>query len=413
MLAVFELAFGVLTSSQYMKAKPRPRALKVTLLPTDPYQSAKIAGLRYVNDEMRGIQRRRSGTGFTYLGPDGTTVRDKDTLARIRALVIPPAWSKVWICPLAHGHIQAIGYDIKGRKQYRYHALYRAVRDATKFTRLIAFGLALPRLRERVDQDLKVTGMPRKKVLATVVRLLEQTCIRVGNEEYRKQNESFGLTTLRNRHVQIDGYTLKFHVKGKSGQVHDIELSDRKMAKIVRDCQCIPGHELFQYVNSEGEPVRIQSEDVNEYLGEITGEDFTAKDFRTWNGTRQAAELFSTLGPAENQTAAQKNVVEAVRQTAKRLGNRPATCKKYYIHPALLDAYADGSLFEVMRAAEPQEGTFGLAAEEVAIMQLLAMHKPDPLKAAGQDKELTKALKKSVDLVVDLAEIEVVQPAVA
>lgn len=309
------------------------------------------------------------------------------------------------------GHIQAIGYDVKGRKQYRYHPLYRAVRDATKFTRLIAFGLVLPKLRQQVDEDLKASGMPRKKTLATVVRLLEQTCIRVGNEEYRKQNESFGLTTLRNRHVVIDGHTLRFHFKGKSGQVHDVELTDRKMAKIVRDCQCIPGHELFQYVNEDGEAVRIQSDDVNQYLGEITGEDFTAKDFRTWNGTREAAALFNALGPAESQTAAKKNIVDTVKQTARRLGNRPATCKKYYIHPALIDAYTDGSLFAIMRSAEPQEGTHGLTAEEVAIMQLLAMHKPDPLKIAEGDKDLGTALKKSVDHVATLAEIEIVQPA--
>ncbi len=340
-------------------------------------------------------------------------MRDSQVLQRIRSLVIPPAWTEVWICQAPNGHLQAIGFDQKGRKQYRYHPLYRAVRDATKFTRLVAFGLTLPKIRAHVDEDLKLTGMPRNKVLATVVRLLETTCIRVGNEEYRKQNESFGLTTLRNKHVQIDGYSLRFRFKGKSGQVHDIELTDRKLAKIVRECQCIPGHELFQYMNGDHEPVRVSSEDVNDYLREITGEDFTAKDFRTWNGTREAAVVLESIGSAATQTASKKNIIEAVKQTAKRLGNRPSTCKKYYIHPAILDAYSDGTLFDMLRQAQPQAGPHGLAREEVAIMQLLAMHKPQPLKDIEQDKDLTGALKKSVEQIATIAEIEVVQPTTA
>lgn len=396
-----------------MPAKRRQRTLKVTLLPTDPYESAKIAGLRYVGDGTPGIRRRRAGSGFVYYSPDGSTVRDSQVLQRIRSLVIPPAWTEVWICQAPNGHLQAIGFDQKGRKQYRYHPLYRAVRDATKFTRLVAFGLTLPKIRAHVDEDLKLTGMPRNKVLATVVRLLETTCIRVGNEEYRKQNESFGLTTLRNKHVQIDGYSLRFRFKGKSGQVHDIELTDRKLAKIVRECQCIPGHELFQYMNGDHEPVRVSSEDVNDYLREITGEDFTAKDFRTWNGTREAAVVLESIGSAATQTASKKNIIEAVKQTAKRLGNRPSTCKKYYIHPAILDAYSDGTLFDMLRQAQPQAGPHGLAREEVAIMQLLAMHKPQPLKDIEQDKDLTGALKKSVEQIASIAEIEVVQPTTA
>lgn len=380
-----------------MAATRRPRRLKLTLLPADPYQSAKIAGLRYITDEVRGIQRRRAGGGFTYVGPDGTTVRDRDTLGRIRGLVIPPAWTNVWISPTPAGHMQAVGYDQRGRKQYRYHPVYRAVRDATKFTRMVAFGSALPRIRERVQSDLKLDGLPRNKVLATVVRLLEETCIRVGNEEYRKQNESFGLTTMRNRHVRIHGHTLKFHFKGKSGLLHDIELTDRKLARILYECQCIPGHELFQYLDGDGQASKIGSDDVNAYLREITGEEFTAKDFRTWNGTRESAAVLNEIGPAENQSAAKKNIVDAVKRTSERLGNRPATCKKYYIHPAILDAYTDGSLFDVMRAAEPRNG---LSREEVAVMHLLARHKPNAV-------ELAPGLKTSIERAAAVAEVEV------
>jgi DNA topoisomerase-1 len=381
----------------------RKRRIKVALLPSDPYQSARIAGLRYVSDEMPGIKRRRAGSGFAYFDPDGRPVRDRDTLGRIRALVIPPAWTNVWICPIASGHLQAVGWDARGRKQYRYHPLYRRVRDATKFTRMIAFGLALPKLRARVNEDLKLTGLPRNKVLATIVALLEETCIRIGNEEYRKQNESFGLTTLRNRHVQIDGHTLRFHFKGKSGQIHDIELTDRKLARIVRMCQCIPGQELFQYVDDDGHPVRVTSDDVNAYLREITGEDFTAKDFRTWNGTREALIALNAMGPAESQTQAKKNIVEAVKTTAQRLNNRPAACRKYYIHPAVLESYADGSLFGCVNKLEPEEGPFGLSCAEVAMMKLVAAHKPTPVREATTGEKLPAALKQSLKRIASAA----------
>jgi DNA topoisomerase I len=396
-----------------MRANRSRRKLQVTLLPSDPYESAKIAGLRYVSAEDPGIRRKRNGKGFTYLSAGGRPVRDPQVLARIRSLVIPPAWGNVWICTSATGHIQAIGYDARGRKQYRYHPLYRAVRDATKFTRLVAFGLTLPKIRESVAADLKLSGLPRRKVLATVVQLLEDTCIRVGNEEYAKENASFGLTTLRNKHVQINGQTLRFHFKGKSGQLHDVELTDRRLARILRECQCIPGQELFQFIGEDGQPCKITSDDVNDYLREVTGEDFTAKEFRTWNGTREGVKILEALGPGASETAAKKNIVEAVKQTAERLGNRPATCKKYYIHPAILDAYVDGSLFEVLRSAESQRGPFGLAREEVALMQLLAMHKPGPLKRIEEERDLTPALRKSVEQVVNVADIEVVQPVPA
>jgi DNA topoisomerase-1 len=381
------------------------RTVKVTLLPTDPYASARIAGLRYVTDEMPGILRRRSGTGFAYLDADGGLVRDRDTLGRIRSLVIPPAWTNVWICPMSTGHMQAVGFDSRRRKQYRYHPLYRKVRDATKFTRMVAFGLALPKLRGRVHEDLKLAGLPRNKVLATVVRLLEETCIRVGNEEYRRENESFGLTTLRNRHVQIDGHTLRFHFKGKSGQVHDIELTDRRLSHIVRACQCIPGHELFQYMNGDEHRAKVTSEDVNDYLREITGEDFTAKDFRTWNGTREATIALEAIGPAESQGDAKKNIVDAVKTTADRLKNRAATCRKYYIHPSLLEAYSDGSLFEYLAGAKAETSPYGLSREEVAVMKLLATHQPAVVREATTDEKLPQALKQSIKA---LAEIQVV-----
>jgi DNA topoisomerase-1 len=369
--------------------------LRIKPPPTDPYESARLSGLRYITADRPGIARRRSGKGFVYVRPDGTVVRDSEDLRRIRSLVIPPAWQSVWICPVGTGHLQAVGIDARGRKQYRYHPLYRKVRDATKFTRMAAFGVALPRIRERVEQDLKSSGLPKNKVLATVVRLLEQTSIRIGNEEYRKQNESFGLTTLRNGHAKIDGQTIRFRFKGKSGKMHDLEFTDRRLARIVHDCQCIPGHELFEYVD-QGEPRPINSGDVNEYLREIAGGDFTAKDFRTWNGTREAALALEALGPGETETAAKKNVVEAVKITADRLGNRPATCRKYYIHPFVFEAYEDGTLFDVMRKAEAEKDPFGLGREEVAVMKLLTSYQPNQKRKVSTDDGIVDLLAKNV-----------------
>jgi DNA topoisomerase I len=385
----------------------RKRTVKVALLPADPYESAKIAGLRYVNDSMPGITRRAVGTGFAYYKPDGTRLVDGDEIGRIRSLVIPPAWKNVWICPSRNGHLQAVGFDQRGRKQYRYHAVYRQVRDTTKFTRMVAFGMALPKIRQQVSKDLQEKQLARNKVLAAIVWLLEATSIRIGNDEYRKLNESFGLTTLRNRHVAVDGSTLHFHFKGKSGQIHDIQLTDRKMARIVRECQEIPGHELFQYIDEEGNHAPVDSSDVNAYLQKITGDDFTAKDFRTWNGSREAALALEAIGPAESESAAKKNVIEAIKITSRRLGNRPATCRKYYIHPAVLDGYADGTLFEIMRSAKPQELPYGLVREEVAIMQMVATHIPKLGKAATKDEDLAETLKKSVAQIA-AAEIQIV-----
>jgi DNA topoisomerase I len=396
-----------------MALRTRKRKVTVTLLPSDPVESARIAGLRYVCDDLSGIRRKRRGTGFTYVNPNGTTVRDKDTLARIRSLVIPPAWSDVWISPVREGHLQAVGIDARGRKQYRYHPLYRKVRDATKFTRMVAFGLVLPKIRERAEHDIRLPGLPKERVLATIVQLLEQTCIRVGNEEYTKQNESFGLTTLRDEHVEIDGPNIRFRFRGKSGQEHDLELHDRRLAKIVFACQCIPGQELFQYIEADGEYHKISSGDVNDYLREITGEDFTAKDFRTWVGTTQAAQVLQAMGPGETQNASKKNIVAAIKETAAKLGNRPATCKKYYVHPAILDAYQNGTLFSVLAESKPEDTRFGLKREEVAIMRLLAAYNPNPLGEATTDEKLPEALKKSVEQIQSVAQIEVVASSAA
>ncbi|MDX2152291.1 MAG: DNA topoisomerase IB [Bryobacteraceae bacterium] len=342
-------------------------------LPLDPVQSALIAGLRYVRPYGPGIVRKRSGRGFTYIGVDSRPVRDRATLDRIRSLVIPPGWADVWICPLANGHLQAIGRDAKGRKQYRYHPQYREVRDATKFTKMMAFGAALPKIRVQVDQDIRLPGLTKRKVVAAAVKLLDATGMRVGNEEYAKTNESYGLTTLRDHHVEIAGHRLKFQFRGKSGQDQEIELTDRRLAKIVKDCQDIPGYELFQYVDDTGETARLDSGDINDYLREITGEEFTAKDFRTWNGTGLMALELEAVGPCDTVTVRKKNVVASVKSVAAKLGNRPATCRKYYIHPAILDAYEDGSLFEAFNkcpTADPTDEA-ALRREEQCIMNVI------------------------------------------
>jgi DNA topoisomerase-1 len=341
----------------------------------DPTESAQEAGLRYVSDCGPCIQRIRRGKSFRYLGPDGKSVRDGKHLERIRTLAIPPAWENVWICPSANGHLQAVGWDARGRKQYRYHPKYREVRDKAKFSRMLAFGAALALIRRRVAEDLARRGLPKEKVLATVVRLLETTFIRVGNDEYARENESFGLTTLRNRHVRIEGARLMFRFRGKSRQEHAVELTDRRLARIVRECQELPGYELFEYVNEAGEVCRLDSADVNEYIREIAGDDFTAKDFRTWAGTVIAAGELNACGKCDGETATKKTITAAVKNVARRLSNRPATCRKYYIHPAILDAYADGSLFARMEQGEQQDSAYagmGVRPDEYCVMVLIA-----------------------------------------
>jgi DNA topoisomerase-1 len=312
--------------------------------PAKPARVARSAGLRYVNDNSPGIRRLSSGRGIRYVFPNGKPVRRRATLARIRGIVIPPAWTDVWICPYANGHIQATGRDARGRKQYRYHPRWTEVRDGTKYDRMIAFGLALPRLRARVARDLRRHGLPREKVLATVVQLLEKTLIRVGNDEYAKSNHSYGLTTLQDRHAHINGSTIRFHFRGKGGISHDVALSDRRLARIVRRCQELPGQELLQNLDGNGQVRDLTSTDVNNYLREATGMDFTAKDFRTWAGTVLAAHTLVGLDSGDVPSPSKRRIAQAVATVAERLGNTKAVCRKCYIHPAVFDAYVDGSL---------------------------------------------------------------------
>jgi DNA topoisomerase-1 len=325
------------------------------------YHSARAAGLQYVCDTDPGIRRRRCGKSFRYLRPDGTRVRDRATLGRIRALAVPPAWHEVWICVRDDGHVQATGRDARGRKQYRYHPRWREVRDETKYGRMIPFARALPRIRRRVARDLARRGLPREKVLATVVRLLEVTRMRVGNDEYARENESFGLTTLRERQVEVRGTRLRFQFRGKSGVEHAFELSDPTLAAIVRRMQDLPGEELFQYVDEDGETRRIQSDDVNDYIRESAQEDFTSKDFRTWAGTLLAARALSALAPCASQREGRRAITGAIEAVAKQLGNTAAVCRKCYIHPAVVESYLAGQLAEQMRAR----------AEEKALVALL------------------------------------------
>ena len=342
--------------------------------PTDARAVAREAGLRYTTDTRPGITRHRSGKGFSYRDADGATIRDRAILARIRALAIPPAWTDVWICPWPNGHLQARGRDARGRKQYRYHADWHVRRGSDKFDRMLVFSDALPRIRRRCEEDLAMRGLSREKVLAAVVRLLELTLIRVGNDEYARLNRSFGLTTLRDRHARIEGSAVRFRFRGKSGQSHEVGLRDRRLAGVVRRCQELPGQELFQYVDDDGETRDIASDDVNAYIREASGGEFTAKDFRTWAGTVLAYRALRALQPGTGQQGAKKNVVEAIRQTADRLGNTPAVARGSYVHPAIVEAYLAGSIRgALVEAAEAQETppTSATPAEEKQVRALL------------------------------------------
>jgi DNA topoisomerase-1 len=306
--------------------------------------AAKAAGLRYVTDSMPGIRRRRHGRGFSYLDPDGRVIRERALIRRFRSLVIPPAWNNVWICPMPEGHLQVTARDARGRKQYRYHPGFRAHRDQTKFERMVELSDVLWKIREHVERDIALPGLPRARVMATIVWLLERTLIRVGSHELAKANNSFGLTTLRRRHVSIEGATLRFEFRGKSGVPHTIAVTDRRITRIVQQCRELPGRELFQFVDGHGRRQIVYAEDVNGYLREITGRDVTAKDFRTWAGTMLAAEALREMGPAGTKREAERNVLRAIDGTAERLGNTRAVCRKYYIHPVLIDAYLEGSV---------------------------------------------------------------------
>ncbi len=342
----------------------------MTLESSNPVDSAAAAGLRYVNDEGPGIRRKRNGRAFSYIGPDGERIRDRKVIQRIKALVIPPAWTDVWICPEGDGHIQATGRDARRRKQYRYHARWHEVRDAGKYERLATFAEALPRIRERVEVDLRARGLPRRKVLAVVVKLLQDTSIRIGNDEYRRDNRSFGLTTMLDRHARFDGHGLRFEFKGKSGRQHSVQLGDRRVARIVKQCQDIPGQELFQYLDDAGERHAIGSTDVNEYLREITGSDFTAKDFRTWNGTVLAMRYLKICEAPQTAKAGKRLVSAAIKNVAQHLGNTPAVCRKAYVHPVVLNAYLEGSLDPEAGVSEAKQAR-GLSGEEQCVLGLL------------------------------------------
>ena len=306
---------------------------------TDSEEAAEEAGLQYVSDERPGYSRRAKGKDLEYLDTEGKTIRDERRLLRIKRLAIPPAWTEVWICPLANGHIQATGRDARGRKQYRYHERWREVRDENKFGRLAQFAKALPNIRRRVAQDLKLPGLPQQKVLATIVRLLERTFIRIGNEEYARENKSFGLTTLKNRHVKVKGAQVMFRFRGKSGRQHEMDVTDRRVAKIISKCQDLPGQDLFQYLEESGEVREVTSQDVNDYLRQIAGEDFTAKDFRTWGGTVLAAIALSKQEEFQTKKEAKSNIKTAICAVAELLGNTPAVCRKCYVHPLIVEAY--------------------------------------------------------------------------
>lgn len=353
------------------QALQKPAPVKDTA--PEPAESARAAGLRYTSDGRPGIRRTRRGRSFVYLDPDGRIVRARDELARIRALVIPPAWSDVWICPDPRGHLQATGRDARGRKQYRYHPKWRQVRDETKYHRMIGFAQTLPAIRRRTAEHLKLPGLPRDKVLAAVVQLLEKTLIRVGNDEYARTNRSFGLTTLRDGHVEVNGTKVRFAFRGKSGVEHEIALTDRRLARVVKRCRDLPGYDLFQYMDDNGSRQAIASDDVNAYLKEITGQDMTSKDFRTWAGTVLAAQLLREFEAYVSEREAKRNIVRAVETVARRLGNTKAVCRKCYIHPAIIDAYLDGSMLRTVaqRARQLARADGRLTQEETTVLSLL------------------------------------------
>ena len=365
--------------------KPAVKRLGAAVSP-DPVESAKAASLRYVTDDKPGISRQRRGAAFQYIDPAGKVIRDPEELQRIKSLVIPPAWREVWICPIRNGHLQATGRDAKGRKQHRYHPRWREVRDENKYGRILAFAKALPLIRQRVDSDLRLPGLPRDKILATVVRLLETSHIRVGNEEYARQNKSFGLATLRNRHVNVSGSTIRFEFRGKSGVEHALDISDGRLARIIKRSQDLPGYELFQYIDDDDERRTIDSSDVNEYIRQIAGEEFSTKDFRTWAGTVLAARALREFETAASDSESKRNIVQAIESVAKKLGNTKAVCRKCYIHPAVIQSYTDGSLLRALRRRLKKEinDSQGLEAEEAAVLKLLEARITSNGKASPQ-----------------------------
>ena len=385
-------------ASEGVQSIDRPDSSGARVPDTDHVAAAKSAGLCYVRVGMRGIRRKRIGKAFTYIAADGKPLCDPDEIQRIKSLVIPPGWTDVWICPISTGHIQATARDVKGRKQYRYHPRWRMIRDETKYDKMIAFGQVLPKIRRRTEQDLAKQGLPREKILATVVCLLESTLIRVGNEEYARNNDSFGLTTMRDRHVDVNGSTLRFEFRGKSGVQHSVDIKDRRLARVVKRSQDLPGEELFQYLDENGERHSIESSDVNNYLREITGEDFTAKDFRTWAGTVLAATALQEFEAWDSKAQAKRNVVRAIESVAKRLGNTKAVCKKCYIHPAVLNTYLDGSLLDTIRhriGKEMTESLSELSPEEVAVLAFLQYRMKEEARQRNGKSTATGKTRKS------------------
>lgn len=361
---------------QTPKAQPRKERSKLERLEvvSDPQKAAEEAGLRYVSDEQPGYTRKRRGRKFVYFDTEGKQIRDEARILRINRLAIPPAYTEVWICPSPNGHLQATGRDDRGRKQYRYHEQWREVRDENKYEKMVVFGKVLPKIRRRINRDLKRRGLPREKVLAAVVQLLQRTFIRVGNEEYAKENKSFGLTTMRERHLDVRGAKLRFRFRGKSGKEHEVDLEDRRVARIIKQLQELPGQEVFQYLDEAGERHKVTSEDVNQYLRQISGEDFTAKDFRTWAGTVLAAMALKAQEPFENKSQAKKNLKTAISAVARILGNTPTICRKCYVHPAVLETYFDGTLAEELRRKTVrtlQKSLGDLRSEEKEVLEFL------------------------------------------
>jgi DNA topoisomerase-1 len=336
--------------------------------------SARQAGLQYVTDNKPGIRRARTRTGFRYLTPNGTAIKELSTLKRIKALAVPPAWSDVWISPNPQGHLQAVGRDARGRKQYKYHRRWHEIRDANKYNRMVAFGKALPLIRRRVRKDIRRKGLVREKILAAVVRLLELSAVRVGNDKYANHNKSYGLTTLHHRHARVKGSTIRFNFRGKSGKQQSVNVEHPILSRIVRKCQDLPGQDLFQYLDDDGAVRDVTSADINDYLAAITGKDFTAKDFRTWTGTVLAALALREFKPIRSKARAKRNMLRAIEQVAQRLGNTPSICKKCYIHPVILESYLDGTLVAALRRATEREMRTSLGRlrpEEAAVVTLL------------------------------------------
>jgi DNA topoisomerase I len=345
-----------------------------TKIAAESLEAAEDAGLRYVSDEQPGFSRQCEGEEFEYFDTKGKPIRDEQRLLRIKRLAIPPAWSDVWICPSPNGHIQATGRDARRRKQYRYHERWREIRDENKYDRLVNFGKALPKIRRRLEKDLARSGLPREKVLATIVQLLERSFIRVGNEEYARENKSFGLTTMQDRHVNVQGSKLRFRFRGKSGRQHEVDVTDRRIARIVSKLQDLPGQDLFQYVDDEGNVRDITSQDVNEYLREITGEDFTAKDFRTWAGTVLAAIALNAAGQFETKKQAKSNIKNAIEAVAKMLGNTPTICRQCYIHPIVLEIYLKGKSvngFKPNAQEQFERNGIDLVSAQAAVLKFL------------------------------------------